>query len=81
MGNAVPLESYSLEDPALRPDGKPCKGVATDSATVMLMWTSTEGVKIAWYDLGCDYKEFENFYKSLLLVTAPLPIHQIIKER
>ena len=79
--NVVPLETYSFEAPYVRPDGKSCKNEVTDSTIVSLVWTSTEGLKIATYYLGCDYEEFGNFYKSLLSVTAPLPIQHIINER
>ena len=78
--NAIPLESFSFEDPYVRPDGRLCKKKVTDSRTISLLWSSTEGVQIATYYLGCDYEEFENFYKSLLSVTAPLPIQHIINE-
>jgi hypothetical protein len=77
---AVPLQNFSLEDSHRRPDGKGCRNEGTDSAWVTLTWTGTEGAKIASFYLGCDYEEFEQFYNSVLSVTDPLPVQQIIAE-
>jgi hypothetical protein len=79
--HAVPMESYSFDSPQPRPDGKPCKNEVTDSTLVNLLWTGTEGVKIATFYFGCDREEFRDFYESVLAVTDPLPIQQIIAER
>ncbi|MEO6359310.1 MAG: hypothetical protein ABIO43_01890 [Sphingomicrobium sp.] len=79
-GRAVPLQSFLLENQEVRPDGKPCRIRATDSTDVSLVWSGTEGVKIATFYLGCDTDEFGAFYKSLLAVTDPLPIQHIIGE-
>jgi hypothetical protein len=76
--SAVPLQSYSVEDPFVRPDGKPCKNEVTDSTIITFMWTSASGVKIANFYTGCDADEFGTFYKSALAVTDQLPIQQII---
>jgi len=78
--NGVRLESVALEDPYLRPDGKPCKQEVTDAKIVTLLWTGSEG-KIATFYLGCDYEEYEGFYSSVLGVTDALPIKDIIRER
>jgi hypothetical protein len=75
---AVPLQSYSVDNPFVRPDGKPCKNEVTDSTIITLMWTGTEGAKVASFYTGCDREEFNSFYKSALAVTDPLPIQQII---
>lgn len=79
--NSIPLESFSFEAPYVRPDGKPCKSQWTDHRVINLLWTGTEGVKIATFYEGCDRDEFEAFYKSVLAVTDPLPIKQIIENR
>lgn len=76
--NAVPLQSYSVEDPFVRPDGKPCRNRVTDSTIMTLMWSGTEGVRIANFYTGCDPEEFDNFYRSVLAITDTLPIDQII---
>jgi hypothetical protein len=76
--NAVPLESYSVTDFSRRPDGKPCRDRTTDMANISLIWTRTDGTDIAAFDTGCDREEFDSFYKSVLAVTDPLPIQQII---
>ena len=76
--NAVPLETFSFEDPWIRPDGKPCQNEVTDSTMVSLLWTGTKGVKIATFYMGCDRDQFQSFYKSALAVTDPLPIQHII---
>ena len=75
---AVPLQSVSLEDPWTRPDGKACRHQTTDATLITLTWTGTEGVKLARFYTGCDFEEFESFYKSALAVTDPLPIQQVI---
>ena len=36
---AVPLQSVSMEDPWVRPDGKPCKSNVLDTTLVTLTWT------------------------------------------
>ena len=77
---AVPLSTVSVEDWPDRPDGKPCRNSVTDSTLISLTWESTEGAKIAAFYTGCDQQEFENFYSSVLAVTNPLPIKQIIEE-
>ncbi|MGI8931531.1 MAG: hypothetical protein ACR2FK_04000 [Sphingomicrobium sp.] len=79
--SAVPLETYSVNGPDVRPDGKPCRNKATDAAWISLQWAGTEGAKIATFDTGCVSEEFEEFYKSVLAVTDPLPIQQIIDKR
>ena len=76
--NAIPLESFSFTDPYLRPDGKACKSQWTDATLISLLWTGTDGVRIATFYTGCDSEEFDSFYKSVLVVTDPLPICQII---
>ena len=76
--NAVPLESFSVEDPFVRPDGKPCQNEVTDSMLISLLWTGTKGVKIATFYTGCDRDKFQSFYESALAVTDPLPIQHII---
>jgi hypothetical protein len=78
--NAVPLQSISMEDAWVRPDGKPCKNDVLDSTLISLTWTGTEGVKIASFYTGCDADEFADFYKSALAVTDALPIQQIISK-
>ena len=78
--NAKPLESFSFEDPDLRPDGKPCENEVTDSKIVSLFWTGSEG-RIATFYFGCDHEEFKGFYNAVLAVTDPLPIQGLIKER
>jgi len=77
---AVPLQSVSMEDPWVRPDGKPCKSNVLDTTLVTLTWTGTEGIKIASFYTGCDESEFAGFYKSVLAVTNELPIKQIIQK-
>ena len=77
----VPLESISMEDPWVRPDGKPCRNNVLDTTLVTLTWTGTEGIKIASFYTGCDQPEFASLYKSALAVTDPLPIQQIIGKR
>jgi len=79
-GNSVPLQTYSSSDPFVRPDGKACKNVATDSTIITLMWSDTEGTRIANFSEGCDPEEFDGFYKSVLAVTDELPIQQIIRK-
>lgn len=78
--HARPLESYSFEDQDVRPDGKPCKSQVTDATQIGLLWTGTEGAKVATFYTGCDQEEFDSFYKSVLAVTDPLPIKHIIGE-
>jgi len=77
---AVPLEKYKFGDAYARPDGKRCRNTVTDSTSVLLMWTGTEGVRVAEFYLGCDPDELSNFYKQLLSITDALPIQNIIKE-
>jgi hypothetical protein len=76
--NAVPLQSYSVTDPYVRPDGQSFKKEATDSTIITFQWTGTQGAKIANFYTGCDEREFGDFYKSVLAVTDLLPIQQII---
>ncbi len=79
--NAVPLQSFSVDSPFARPDGKPCKNEVTDSTLITLQWAGTEGAKIASFYTGCDQDELGQFYRSALAVTDALPIQQIIGER
>ena len=76
--HAVPLQTFSLDDPYLRPDGKPCRNDTTDLRLISLQWTGTDGVKIATFYEGCDQEELKDYYKSVLAVTDALPIQQII---
>ena len=75
---AKPLQDFSFDDRDVRPDGKPCKNYVFDTTGVALTWTGTDGIKLANFYAGCDEKEFGEFYKSVLRVTDPLPIQQII---
>jgi hypothetical protein len=77
---AVPLQSVSLDDPWVRPDGKPCKHTVTDSRLITLTWTGSDGAKLATFYTGCDGDELGPFYRSALGVTDALPIGQLISD-
>ena len=77
---AIPLESYSFDDPDLRPDGKPCRQNWTDAESITFFWTGTDGGKMASYYAGCDPDEFKTFYESARAVSDTLPVQQIIKK-
>ena len=78
---SVPLSSYSLEDPYRRPDGQPCRNEVTDQQVISLIWTSTNGTRIATFYAGCDPKELAGFYESLRHVTDSLPIQGILAKQ
>ena len=75
---AIPLQSFSFDDPWTRPGGKPCKNQVTDSTLISMTWSGTDGAKMATFYTGCDREELAAFYKSALAVTDSLPIQQII---
>jgi hypothetical protein len=75
---AVPLSSYSMENPDRRPDGKACRVETTDQDVISLIWTSAEGTKIAPFYTGCDKDEFAKFYAALRRVSETLPIQRIL---
>lgn len=74
---ARPLETISLDDKDLRPDGKPCRLNATDQRMISLFWTGTDGVRMASFYEGCDQDEFKDYYRSVLSVTDALPMKGI----
>jgi hypothetical protein len=78
---AVPLNSYSLDAPDKRPDGKPCRSNITDQDLVSLIWTGTQGSQIATFYTGCDQQEFAGFYDAFRHVTDGLPIEAMIAKR
>jgi len=78
---SVPAEAFKIDGPNVRPDGKHCTNMVTDQSLITLMWSGSDGVRIASFYEGCDPREFEPFYKSVLAVSDPLPIQQIIGQR
>jgi hypothetical protein len=75
---AIPLSSFSIEDPVRRPDGKPCREYTTDADGISLTWTGTEGSQIATFYDGCDSKEYAALYESLHHLADALPIQAVL---
>jgi hypothetical protein len=75
---AIPLSSFSVEDPIPRPDGKRCRYYSTDMDGISLIWTGTEGSQIAVFYDGCDSKEYATLYDTLHHLTDALPIQAVL---